>query len=366
MPSAAAVQERLRTLGGALSLWQLGKMTLASTVSYGLALVFARDTLPVLAPIAALLVVQGSVYATARQSLQVLAGVVVGSGVGLAVVATLGAHWWTIALVTALGLALRELKWLGKGPGMQVPITALLVLTLGSHYGAGRILDTFLGAAVGLVINVAVVPPVGTPAVRRTMRRLARSLGTLLGDVVAGLGEDWDRDKARGWLDRARSLEEDLGEVRDAIASAEESARWNPRPHAREPLPGLREAARTLDNAAGQIRAVTRGLVDLASAEGHEGRPVVEVPTQYRHLLEALGAGLTSYGDVVAGENGAVEGLRRAVDRARAHRDRVSSALSPRTTDDDRTARLLGTLVAEPFRLLSGLSAAQDRATGGS
>ena len=123
------------------------KATLAAVISWELALRLPGSQSPVLAPLTALLVTQVTVVQTITGSFQRVASVTAGVLVALGVADLLGLHWWSIGLVIFVSLALGQVLRLGSHR-MEVPISALLVLTLGGTPGIARtrVLETLIGA----------------------------------------------------------------------------------------------------------------------------------------------------------------------------------------------------------------------------
>jgi len=137
------------------------KTTLAAVVSWELALRLPGTTPPVLAPLTALLVTQITLVETITGSLQRVGSVTAGVLMALLVADLLGLHWWSVGLVMFVSLVLGQILRLGPHR-VEVPISALLVLTLGGTPGVARtrVLETLIGAGVGVIVNAVLVPPV--------------------------------------------------------------------------------------------------------------------------------------------------------------------------------------------------------------
>lgn len=347
-------------------LQQMVRATVAATAAWVVADMLLHARIPVLAPIATLIVMQQTVYATTRQASKVLAGVVVGAGIGLAAGVWLGSHWWSIALIVLLGLALRG--WarlepvLGATGGLQVPITAVLVLSLGEGYGGVRALLTLVGAGFGVLVSV-VAPPVRTGVGEARLAALAADLSGLLRDVDAGLRGEWDLERAQAWLRHARRLSVRLSSVREELVTAQESVRWNPRRvggnagrRLGERMEQLDAAGAALDHAVGQARGLTRSLADLATGDRRDPVPPPRLPPELADLVDAVAEALADYAGVLrSGRADDVEALRDQVGAARRCGEAAAAALSGLPPSDPRGARLLSTLAQEPLRLLDEL-----------
>jgi uncharacterized membrane protein YgaE (UPF0421/DUF939 family) len=122
------------------------KTTLAAVISWELALRLPGSQPPVLAPLTALLVTQLTLVKTITGSLQRVASVTAGVLLALAVADLLGLHWWSVGLVIFASLALGQVLKLGSHR-IEVPISALLVMTLGGTPGIARtrVLETLIG-----------------------------------------------------------------------------------------------------------------------------------------------------------------------------------------------------------------------------
>ena len=138
------------------------------------------------AAIAALLVVQPSLNQSLTKAIErsigVFAGVVIASILGI----LLGSGTWVILLATVVALLIAWALKMTAGTANQVAIGALLVLALGhgdTHVRARPRAETVIGAVIGILINLALVPPVAVAP--------ARDAVTRLGDELANSSNDW-------------------------------------------------------------------------------------------------------------------------------------------------------------------------------
>jgi len=299
-----------RLLGSALARLRadgvLSLQVLKTAVATGLAYQLGRLTgspFPVFAALAALLVVQVTVYESVSRGLQRIAGVVLGVVVAFGLAQLLGLHAWTVGLVVLLGIVVARVLHVGEGGGVQVPVSGLLVLTVGStvgsttgSYALDRIVETVLGAAVGIVVNVVLAPPTRTRDAGRRVLALAEAQAAVLRSAGAGLAaQDWG-SRAPGWLEEARSHDAVLTAARAAVEQGETSLRYNPRGQRLAPAAVRRRVAlQALEHVAVQVRGVARTLVDSVG----ESMPVLSRAALGQALGDA-GAALTAYGAVAA------------------------------------------------------------------
>jgi Aromatic acid exporter family member 1 len=341
------------------TLRQIAKTALAATLSWELAVVLLHSTLPALAALGAILTVQATVKQTVTFGVQQVVGVTVGVAGAMALVSVVGAHWWSVALLILIALAVGNLLRLGRQVN-QVAISALLVLALGAGYGSVRVVDTLLGAVVGVLVNALVAPPTHVQAAVAEIARVAEDLGLLLTDVGTGLRRGWDRRAAQDWLRRARELDAARARAGDAVRRGDESLVYNPLARGEaEAVARLTEAHTALEHVATQVRGTTRALADLHGDPA--ARPVLEALAD---PLEQAGAAVAAFGRLQAADDrapGRAE-LQRAHDAAAAGLEKVSAALTGLPAEQD--PRTLVSLYVDAGRLLNEIDPAAGAHTG--
>jgi uncharacterized membrane protein YgaE (UPF0421/DUF939 family) len=324
-------QARLRQLGWRESLSierdvlrRILKSTLAATASW-----VAADALggqrPVLAALAAIIVVQVTVRSSLARSIQLTVAVTLGLGGAVVIGDVVGQHWWSIGLIVLVGLVVGELFRLGALSG-QVAISAMLALSLGNAYGIQRALDTALGAFIGVIVSLLIVPPSYVSETGRTLRALGEDLGALLVDMGTGMAKRPGKDTVRRWLARARDLSADSRAAIGALKQGEESLQFNPRARGElDQLDRLSEARRAVDHGINQTRGIARSLIDMPRP--HENHDV-------EAALTALGQLMIEAGHAVAAFGRLAEDTTRADDREALTRvSATSPAMSARAVD---------------------------------
>jgi hypothetical protein len=241
------------------------RLTLTAVFAYLVAQQFAGSSGPVLAPLTALLVLQVSLSHTLRSAgqrvLSVVAGVLV--AVGLSVV--VGFTWWSLAIVIAVALAVGLVLRLGDDI-LEVPISAMLILAaVGSKSAAsGRIIETLIGAAAGLIGGM-LFAPVRLESAEDAIDDLSGQLARLLSEIAADIADGADAQRSAERLAQARALGGEIQRVESALSDSEESLRLNPRarilPQAAIPL---RTGLETLEHAAVTVRAIARWAADAS------------------------------------------------------------------------------------------------------
>lgn len=243
---------------------QLAKTVLAAVAAWVIAASVLDLPQPFLAPWAALLVVHATVYRTFSKGMQQVAATVVAVVLATVVGETLGLSTGAIALLLVVALVLGSVPWLGA-EATTIATTGLVVLTTGydsDRLLIARLLDTAIGVAVGLLVNVLVWPPLRRHTAAKALDRVDDAIGELLADMAGGLGDGCQDKDVTGWIDRTRDIEEDLDHAWALVRQAQESARMNPRRSARSmknPSEWL-ELLRRMEQAAAETRSLARTL----------------------------------------------------------------------------------------------------------
>lgn len=216
---------------------QLVKTVVAATVAWVVVTSVLDLEQAFLAPWAALLVVNSTVFRTFSQGGRQVAATVVGVLVATAAGQVLGLDVASVAVAMAVGLAIGSLT-LMSGEETTVAATALIVLTTGSANDNGvlvaRLLDTGIGIGVGIAVNLLVWPPLSRRSAITALDALDDAIGALLVDLGDGVRQGVTSESAEGWVERTRELDEDLDAAWALVRQASESARLNPRRSARD------------------------------------------------------------------------------------------------------------------------------------
>lgn len=193
------------------------------------------DAYPYYAPLGALVSMYPTFMGSVRTGLQTLAGLLLGIGLAAGVLLLGEPNVFSISLAIGLGMLLTGVPRLGAGRE-YVPVATLLVLVIGGSnadaFSIGYAVQMGFGVLVGLVVNVAIFPPLAFEAARARISRARLILIGQLEDAAAALGEDWPPQHEE-WANRRHLLDDAVVEVRDAVHEAEESQRANPRAYRR-------------------------------------------------------------------------------------------------------------------------------------
>lgn len=340
----------------------IARLTGTAVLAYVIASRFPGESRPVLAPLTALLVLQVSLYQTLRFAAQRVASVVIGVLVAVGLSSVVGFTWWSLGLSIAVALTLGYVFRLSAYL-LEVPISAMLILSLGASSAATfRILDTLIGAIVGLVASL-VVSPVRVEPAEDAVRSLTGTMSRLLSRIADGLAGDAPGADAPDWLAQARKLGAEVQRVERALGDAEDSIRLNPRGvsllHAGTIL---RNGVETLERAAITVRSLARSLADAMLAARDDGADPPSFTDPYiaallATVLHALAAATSAYGDLVrtkiSGDPGPAQAeLTAQLQEADEERTRLAEILRER---DTRPASLDTELIVHLSRLSAEL-----------
>ena len=248
-------------------LLQVVKTTVATILAWVVCAVVITDgPPPIFAAIAAMLVVQPSInqslYKGVERSVGVIAGVLLASGLGIA----LGDDSWVVLLAVAASLALAWGLRMTTGSGNQVAISALLVLVMGAStpgYAGDRVLETIIGALIGVVVHLAMVPPVALEPARQAVDELGEGIAASMERLAKALMSMHSPRELRELLANARELKPLREAAEEALDEAQAALALNPRSRQhRDELTSMRESLKTFNPIVTQVLGMTRAFVD--------------------------------------------------------------------------------------------------------
>ena len=275
----------------------------AAIVAWAISGWWLRDPMGMMAPWVAILLVQGTVFRSVLKGVQQLGAIAMGTLLGVGAVLITGDTLTALALVLPAMMLLSTWSWFGD-QGIAGPTTALLTLTSGpvsetsvSH----RLLQSALGAAIGIAVNALVLPPVHLRDVRESLCTLAHDTAGTLDAVAARLGEEeWDAKTVSDWRHRAHGLEKRLQHLRSARQWSGESLRMNPkwrrRLHRDAPHLPPEDVDRHWVTVVGCVNALVRTLADIAGEDRRTPAPTLAALREYGTLLTRLAAACRAQG----------------------------------------------------------------------
>ncbi|MEU3841283.1 FUSC family protein [Streptomyces sp. NPDC028635] len=361
--------ERLRQWLGRLWQWrrdpavvQALRSAAAATVAYVVAVRLSPEPAPLTAPLTALLVVQVTLYATLTNGIRRVNAVVAGVLVAIAFSLLVGLTWWSLALVIVAALAVGHLVRVEEYV-QEVAISAMLILGVTTHGATAwaRVLETLIGAVVGMGFNLLLAPPVWVDEAGESIDDLARRVRQMMlrvGEQAAGR-PSYELAAAR--LHEARRLDHAIAEVDAALRQAEDSLRFNPR--VREGLLHrvvLRTGLDTLEICTVVLRVLARTLTDLAKERDPEPLFPQDVGAAIEELLSQIADAVVSFAVLVTthtsvSAESAEERLTIQLRQAAATRDKVAELLLKEVQHEPRHWQLSGAVLTEVNRMLDEL-----------
>jgi hypothetical protein len=360
----AAFALRVRQRGRSAA-FRAVRITGASVAAYLVAEALGfRQPPPLIAALTALLVVQATLSSTLTNSVQRVFSVVAGVGLAMLFVSLVGLTWWSLALLIAASIVVGQL--LGLGPHLvEVPISAMLVLGVGYAAGAesvggGRVVETVIGAVVGVLGNVLFPPPVRSDYAGHAVARLAEEIAALLDEASKQVPTDPSTHETARWLDESRRLNRHVPRVDTALTHAEESRRLNVRAlGAPRSTRSLRDGLEALEMCSVAARSLFRSLHDCVRTGMREedARYATQARTAWAELLSELAEVVRAFGQLVRAEvRGAATGeaalLSGSLDRLQRARTRWDDVLLADPREHLPLWELNGALIALVDRML--------------
>lgn len=294
---------------------QVAKSAVATSAAWLIAGALIPGQPPVFAAIAALLVVQPSVNQSLLKAIErsvgVITGVLIASVLGLA----FGSGTWVILLATLVAQMVAWSLKMTAGTSNQVAISALLVLALGTatpSYALDRVLETLIGAVIGILINLALVPPVLVAPAREAVTALGDEVATSLERLADALETPQRPEDLTSLLIQARLMKPMRASADRAIDAAADSLSLNPRARRRrDELAGVRALLERTGPIVTQTIGMTRAFCDHYDPTIADEPTVRAIAEQLRRAAHdvRLDVRRTDAGATVAGAGGVGAGV---------------------------------------------------------
>ena len=213
-------------------LLQVIKTSVAAIIAWLICVVTLSQPLPIFAAIAALLVVQPSINQSLAKGIERSVGVIFGVILAYAAGILFGHSSGIVLGVIVVSLLLAWILRLSPGSATQIPISAMLVIAIGTNtpgYAVNRVIETVIGAAVGLTINAIIVPPVLLTPAHAAVVRLAERVADTLSAFATALRTPLDASELTSMLTDALQLPGLRNSAENTLVRADESLMLNPR-----------------------------------------------------------------------------------------------------------------------------------------
>lgn len=249
-----------------------------------------------IAPYAAVFLMAETVYRSITNAVQQTVTLVLGLVLAYVAASVIPASLAALGVAVFVGMLLGRWHRLGSS-GAWVGVTALLMITYGTaesgRYLLERVGESLLGAAVGVAVNMLILPPVHLRHSREAGIALAGEIRELLSSVAAELVDDWDRETARSWLWRARTVDHSVHRARDALGKGHESIRFN----LRWRLAGSGSFGTTskIESSVGTLAEVSSQLQRIAEALATSEPVDLQFRRRFAGALETLAQAISCY-----------------------------------------------------------------------
>ena len=254
-----------------IPLLQAGKTALATVAAWLLAGALIHHELPTFAAIAALLVVQPSLNQSVARAIERSLGVVAGVLVAYVVGVVFGGGYWVVLVSIVVAIALAWVFRLTPTTSVQVPISAMLVLSIGMStpaYAVDRIVETVIGAAIGVLVNIFVVPPSAIEPARAAVDALLDEAADRIDALAGALSRPHSPRELDELLILSRLLSAMVAKADAALKAADESLSINPQRGRHQPrLTEAVELRNRLDRLVTRTLAMSRTLRDRFTVE---------------------------------------------------------------------------------------------------
>lgn len=331
--------------------WLITQAAIGAALAWWVASDLLGHPLPFFAPVTAMVCLGLTYDNRVRRVIELTVGVAIGVLVADVFVHYFGSGVWQLFAVAAVAMSLAVLAGAGQLLMLQAGIQGVIVTTLvaGEGQAFARWLDAVVGGLVALTIAVLAPSP---RAVHRPAERAAKvttELGHILTDTAQGLTTR-DHPRVARALRRARALQGDLDDLREAAAEGLAVARLTPlRRRHRSGVQVILDLLTPLDLAIRNVRV----LVRRAEVALHDDE---FVPPSYIDMVASLGQAASHIGQELAEEHAPVD----------AREDLV--AVARRSTWRDRRAQLSAEVMRAQVRsavvdllILTGMSGEEAR-----
>jgi uncharacterized membrane protein YccC len=346
------------------------RLTSAAVAAYVLSQLVTPGTPDLTGPLTALLVVQASAFSTIKMSAVRVGAVLSGILVATLLSNWIGLTWWSLAAAIAASLLLAKVLRLGE-QALETPISAMLILGVSNHDIASetRILNTLIGAAVGVAFNVVYPPAMPIGRARQALLRVVEAAASALDTAAEGLETGpVTREQVAEWVGRVRSASREVARATETIGHLRDSRRFNPRALGTVDVePVLASALDTFEHCLLSIRALfTILLAELPPEDTPEDPYGDELRSAFAVVLHDSADCLRAFGGFVIAESEGREqdteqALAESLDILRETQAILTELILVRAREDTSSWLLRGSILAAVEQVLARLNL-EDRA----
>jgi hypothetical protein len=299
-------------LRSAAALVAVTRLTTGAVVAYLLTSVLTEGTEDLTGPLTALLVMQASAFSTLKMGAVRVGAVLCGVVVATLLSTWVGLTWWSLGAAIAASLLLGQVLRLGA-QALETPISAMLILAVADPGIAAetRVLNTLIGAGVGIAFNVVYPPAMPTWSAVRSIVQVAEATATPLDEAGQALTTGpVSRHQVEAWLDGVRKAGRDVAEATESVAALRDSRRLNPRALAtRDVEPLLASGLTVLERCLLAIRSLLAiVLTELPTTQRRDDPYGEDLRAAFAVVLHDVADCLRAFGRLVEAEARGQEG----------------------------------------------------------
>ena len=346
------------------TLGTITRLTSAAVISYLITLVVTDGAVDLTGALTALLVVQASAYSTLKMGAVRVGAVLSGVLVATLLSTWVGLTWWSLGAAIAASLLMGKVLRLGD-QALETPITAMLILGVANHdIAAGiRIINTLIGAGVGIAMNLIYPPAMPTASAGRALLRVVDAAAAPL-DAAADALVDGPVSRAHldALLDRLRAATRRVATARDIINSLKDSRRFNPRALGTIDVePVLGTGLDTLEHCLLDVRSLLTVISVEAPAEERPDDPFgEELRAAFAVVLHDAADCLRAFGSLVVAEaegreEETEEALAESLEMLRETRAILTELMMVKAEDNSPAWMLRGSVLAALGQVLTRL-----------
>jgi uncharacterized membrane protein YgaE (UPF0421/DUF939 family) len=275
-------------------LWPIVQTAAAAVAAWYLAKLLVSEEQPVFASIAAVISLGATHGRRDERALELIGGVVLGITVADLLVRVIGTGPLQIGLLVVLAMSAAVLLGGGAVLVTEAAVSAILLASLGPSstelFSGDRLIEAMVGGGVAFAVSSLVFPLNAQLYVGRAAQSVFGQLGRVLDELATALASD-DRARAAAALVAARSLEQPVRSLEEALETGRETARSSPvRRPARVELDRYARGARHIDYAVRNSRVLARHVLRFLRTGQRAPRELSEAIRELALAVWALAA----------------------------------------------------------------------------
>lgn len=223
----------------------------------------------VVAAIVSTLSIRISLHKSLREGFGQIVGTAIGAGVALLTVTVFNFGFIAVGSTIVLCAVVARALHLGEVASVNVPVTALIVISPGISGSTAihRLTSTLIGAGVAIFFSYFSDSKTPIDRARVQIKNVSEKAAALLGQMSEGVAAGYSQKDAGKWLAQARLLVEEIPSIRAQSVEARSHARWFPTAEKDVAEEMYLEGIAT-EHTLVQVRSIARTLFDSAVEGG--------------------------------------------------------------------------------------------------